>query len=661
MDEEIEQPEEGSAPEPVEDESAFGGFRPASQGAQTESRRRRPPAKERSRRRSKQGDQKDAVEVPDRGKQERERPDKPDRGKKKRERPDKPDRGKKKRERPDTDAEPSESSQAPRPRRDKKRRGRGRPEKPDPEPTEAVSDERRSPLGSFKGRVAVVEDTSVVLVEISDASAVSSVSLPVADSPGAALAAAAKAAGRKGVLVLVSDVEARSLGSDRAEDPGAARVQAALFASEHFGQEEAAALVGLLVMKPVVSDYQDALRALLRRGTRVVPVAACVPPNATAAVWVRIGRSRVDMTLVADGEVHDFHSVEGCGANRYREILGAGLDNESAQRQWCSDTADAIAGIPDTWTTHHLSDEPEIVLSGPILADPSIAGRLVPLVRTRTKLRAIEAPAAMAGLEGVAPTLAEPASAHAVTAALATGSQSRLEVSARVLGEQRRRVRRTAVAIAVCWLLVWAGLGWRSQRVGVSTEQELAAVEAHIAQTEAALAEAAVADSFDAERARALYEALAAPGPDWGRYLRWAHATDHPLVLDRSGQATATIQIEAASVEEILHLRITALEWLDCFARAVFDRQGFARSSSRGVQLTTPLPLTGSSGERIRLEPESAVWGVNPIAPIDGTAQPVVEDAALEGPAVLARDDGRVCGPSPPHIRGISDRPEQGT
>ena len=154
---------------------------------------------------------------------------------------------------------------------------------------------------------------------------------------------------------------------------------------------------------------------------------------------------------------------------------------------------------------------------------------------------------------------------------------------------------------------------------------------------------------------------LATPGPDWGRYLRWAHATDHPLVLDRSGQSTATIQIEAASVEEILHLRIAALEWLDCFARAVFDRQGFARSSSRGVQLTTPLPLTGSAGQRIRLEPESAVWGVNPIAPIDGGAQTPAEDVALDGPAPLTRDDGRDCGPSPPHIRGVSDQPEQGT
>ena len=642
MIEETEQPEEGPTPEPTEEESAFGEFRPAPQGTRKDFNRRRPRAKKRNRRRSKKQEQHDA--------------------------PDKPDR-KKKREQKDATAEPDEvppdevppdklPETSERPRRDKKRRRR-RERQEKPEPPETPPDERQSPLGSFKGRVAIVEDTSVTVVEISDASAMSATSLPAAAGHAEALTAAAKAAGRKGVVVLASRVEARSLGSDRAEDPGAARVQAALFASEHFGPKEAAALVGLLVVKPEIGDYRDTLRTLLKRGTRVVPVAACVPASATAAVWARIGRSRVDLALVVDGEVHDVLSVEDGGADRYREMLDVGPDNESAQRQWCADTADAIAGFPQTWASR-LPDEPEIVVSGPIMVDPNVAGQLVPLVRTRTKIRTVEAPAAMAGLVGVSPTLGEPASAHAVTAALAAGSQSRLEVSASVLSEQRRRLLRAAVAIAACWVLVWAGLGWLSQRAGQSTEQELAAVGVRIEQTEAALAEVEVADSFDAERARALYEALAAPGPDWGRYLRWAHTTDHPLVLDRSGQATATIQIEATSVEEILHLRITALEWLDCFARAVFDRQGFARSSSRGVQLTTPLPLTGSTGERVRLEPESAVWGVNPIAPIDGDALAAAEDVAQEGPAPLIRDDGRDCGPSPPHVRGLSDNPEQG-
>lgn len=634
MNEETDPTEEVSAPDPAEGESAFGEFRPAAPGARQEPERRRPPAKKRDRRRSKKPERHDARDKSGRGK---------------------------KGERHDTTPEPDEVPEAydklpeppKQPRRDKRRRRRRRQEKP--EVPETIPEEPQSPLKPFKGRVAIVEDSSVTVVEISDASAMSLMSLPAAASPAEALTAGAKAAGRKGLVVLASKVEARSLGNDRAEDPGAARVQAAVFASEHFGPEVAAALVGLLVIRPKSDDYEDALGALLKSRTRVVPVAACVPASATAAIWVRIGRSRVDMALVADGEVHDVHSVERCGADRFRELLDVGLDNESAQRQWCSDTADAIAGFPHIWTSR-LTGEPEIVVSGPIMADPSIAGRLVPLVRNRAKLRAVEAPAAMAGLESVSPTLAEPASAHAVTAALAAGSQSRFEVPASVLGEQRRRVLRAAVAIAACWVLVWTGLGWLSQRAGQSTEQELAAVEVRIAQAEAALAEVEVVDSFDAERARVLHEALAAPGPDWGRYLRWADATDHPLVLDRSGQSTATIQIEAASVEEILHLRITALEWLDCFARAVFDRQGFARSSSRGVQLTTPLPLIGSTGERIRLEPESAVWGVNPIAPIDGTA----EDVDSEGQAPLIRDEGRDCGPSPPHIRGLPDHPEQG-
>ena len=645
--EETDRPEEGSALEPAENESAFGEFRAVPEGTR------------RGRRRSKKQSQHVDPTEPDRQKKKRGQEDGTDRQKKKRKQEDGTDRQKKKRKQESKTIETAESPE--RSSRDKRRprRRRERLEKPDADSPEVAPDAQESPLRSFTGRVAIVEDSSVTTVEISDASVVSSTSLPAVASPAEALAAAAKAVGRKGVVVLASKVEARSLGSDRAEDPSAARTQAAVFASEHFGPGEAAALVGVLVVKPDIDDHQDTLRALLKRGTRVVPVAGCVPSSATAAVWVRIGRSRVDMTLVADGEVHDIHSVEDLGADRYRELLDA-LDNESAQQQWCSNTADAIAGFPHTWTTR-LTGEPEIVVSGPIMSDPNIAGRLVPLVRSRTKLRAIEAPAAMAGLAGLSPTLAEPASAHAVTAALAAVSQSRLAVSATVLGAQHRRVRRAAVAIAACWVLVWAGLGWVSQRAGLSTEQELAAVAARIAQTEAALADVEVADSFDAERARALYEALAAPGPDWGRYLRWAHATDHPLVLDRSGQSTATIQIEATSVEEILRLRITALEWLDCFARAVFDRQGFARSSSRGVQLTTPLPLTGSTGERIRLEPESAVWGVNPIDPIDGDAQSVTADAALEGPAPLIRDDGRDCGPSPPHIRGISDHSEQGT
>ena len=498
--------------------------------------------------------------------------------------------------------------------------------------------------------MAIVEETSVTVVEISAASAVSSTSLPVAASPAGALAAAAKAVGRKGVVVLASKVEVVNLGGDRAQDPGAGRIQAAVFASERFGENAVAALVGWLVVSPDVDDdYGEAIKTLLKGGTTIVPLVACVPSSTTGAVWVRIGRSCLDMTLVSDGEVRDVHSVEGYGTDHYRELLGASSDSDSALQEWCSDTATAISRFPPAWASL-LPVQPEVMVSGPVLIDPKLSGQLVALVRGRVKLRTVEASAAVAGLVSVAATLAEPACAHAVTAALAVGSRSRLEVPARVLGEQRRRAWRIAAAVAAGWVVVWAGLGWVSQQRGLSAKEELAATEAHIAQTESALAEMEAVVSFNPTQARERFEVLAEPGPDWGRYLRWADATDHPLVLDRSGQRTATIQIEAASVEEFLHQRIIALEWLDCFARAVFDRQGFARSTSRGVSFISALPLTGTTGERVRFEPEAAVWGVHPIEPIAGIAPP----APSEGPAPLDRDDGRDCGPSPSHIRGVS-------
>ena len=646
MPEEIDQPTENPAAEPAEaaelaeHESAFGGFRPAPEGTRRDFKRRSRPAKKR---------------------EGRSRP-----AKKREQNGSETKRDQRKaREQPDISAESDESSETvERPRRDKSRRKDRRErqrDKSDAELPGTAPDEAQSPLQSFHGRVAVVEDTSVTVVEISAAVVESCTSLPEADNPAEALVAAAKAAGRKGVVALASSVEAVNLGSDRAEDPSAGRIQAALFASEHFGEDAAAALVGWLVVRPGMDDdCWEALKTLLKRGISVVPVVGCVPAKAAGAVWVRIGRSRVDMTLVSEGAVRDVHSVMGHGSDRYRKMLESGLDRDSAQHQWCSDTATVIAEFPPAWTSL-LKVEPEVVMSGPVLADPNVSGRLVGLVRNRSKLLSVEAPAAMADLVGVSPTLAEPACAHAVTAALAAGSLSRLEVSARVLGEQRRRAWRAAVAVAACWVLVWAGLGWMSQRTGRSTEAELAAVEARIARAESVLANGEAADDFDYAKAEERYRTLAAPGPDWGTYLRWAHSTDHPVVLDRSGQSRASIQIEAASIEEFLHQRVAALEWLDCFARAVFDREGFARSTSRGVSFSSALPLTGAAGERIRFEPETAVWGVNPIEPIDGTAQPSTSDpVAPEGQeALLDRDDGRDCGPSPPHIRGLSGQIEE--
>ncbi|MYA40500.1 MAG: hypothetical protein F4Z31_01725 [Gemmatimonadetes bacterium] len=539
------------------------------------------------------------------------------------------------------------------------RKRRGRRKRPKDEPSTEEADTQRSPLDSFSGRVAIVEDSSVAVVELSAATAESSTSLPPAASFADALAAAGKAVGRKGVVVLASGVQAVSLGSDRAEHAGAGRVQAALFASEHFDPDSSAAQVGSLVVSPDIDDdSRDALRALLKRRMRVVPVVACVPGSTTGAVWVRIGRSRVDMTLVDRGEARDVHSVKGHGTERYRELLESSEDRDSAQQQWCSEAADAIAGFPRQWTDL-LRVEAEVVVTGPVLADAKLAGLLAALIRSRVKLRAVEGSAALAGLASVSPRLGEPACAHAVTAALAVGSQARLAVSSSVLNEPRRKVRRIVAAAVAGWVLVWTGLGWVSQQEGLSTEAELAAVNARIAQAEEALASEEALDDFNAAEAKERYELLAAPGPDWGRYLRWAHATDHSLFLDRSGQSTATIHIEAASVDEYLQQRITALEWLDCFARAVFDRQGFARSASRGVQFNAALPLTGTSEERIRFEPESAVWGVNPIDPIDGVAPPAgVEDAAPGSPASLDREAERDCGPSPPHVRGLSDQAE---
>ena len=113
--------------------------------------------------------------------------------------------------------------------------------------------------------MAIVEGTSVTVVEITAASAVSSTSLPAAASPAEALVAAAKAAGRKGVVALASKVKVVNLGGDRAQDPSAGRIQAAVFASERFGQDAVAALVGWLVVSPDVDDdYGETIKALLK-------------------------------------------------------------------------------------------------------------------------------------------------------------------------------------------------------------------------------------------------------------------------------------------------------------------------------------------------------------------------------------------------------------
>ena len=418
MTEEINQPEETSSADPaaavghIEDESAFGAFRPAPEGANRERTSRRQPVKKRERngrRRTKKRNQPDSPAKPDELK--------------------KPDR----RERT---SEPNESAEAPeRPRRDKgrRRRRRKRHKKLQTKLTDPATEETPSLLRSFSGRVAIVEDTSVAVVEISAASVVSSTSLPTSASPAEALAAAAKAAGRKGGIALASELDARSLGSERAENPNAGRIQAALFASERFGRDAIAALVGRLVVTPEIDDdCRDTLKTLLNRRTRVVPIVACVPDSSTGAIWVRIGRGCVDMTLVVEGEVHDIHSVRSHGADRYREMLDSGGDQAIIRQQWCSDTANVIARFPQAWASP-LTAEPEIVVSGPILTDPQIAGQLLALLRARTKLRTVEAPAALAGLVGVSPTLEEPACVYAVTAALAASSRSQLAVSAAVL------------------------------------------------------------------------------------------------------------------------------------------------------------------------------------------------------------------------------------
>ena len=145
------------------------------------------------------------------------------------------------------------------------------------------------------------------------------------------------------------------------------------------------------------------------------------------------------------------------------------------------------------------------------MVDPNLSGQLVALVRARVKLRTVEAPAAVAGLVSVSATLAEPACAHAVTAALAVGSRSRLEVPARVLSEPRRRAWRIAAAVAAGWVVVWAGLGWVSQQRGLSVKEELAATEARIAQTESALAGLEAADDFNPAQARERFAVLAEP------------------------------------------------------------------------------------------------------------------------------------------------------
>ena len=91
------------------------------------------------------------------------------------------------------------------------------------------------------------------------------------------------------MVALASKVEVVNLGGDRAQDPSAGRIQAAVFASERFGEDAVAALVGWLVVSPDVDDdYGETIKALLSR-TRIVPLVACVPSSTTGAVWVRIG------------------------------------------------------------------------------------------------------------------------------------------------------------------------------------------------------------------------------------------------------------------------------------------------------------------------------------------------------------------------------------
>lgn len=557
-------------------------------------------------------------------------------------------------------------SKAKRPKEQKRKKGKER----------AKAARRRG----LTGIAGVVDGTAVTIVSFADGAVASIQELDPAKDSAAAIADASRKVKASGRVVVACPVAAVSTGGVTEADADNARDMAeAQFCADRFGPTAPSLVAGRVALSPQKPETLVAGRRF--PDGRITLAAACVPASEIRdLIWVRIGHNALDLGVVVDHVLEDWVSIPSHGVAALDTMLhAADTSREEVLDQWATAIAHQVATAIPEWGTR-LVRPPMLLMDGPALTNRQAAGLLLRRIREQTNLPVREAPPGDVGIVDAGEAAAAPA-AHAVLAALALSAPT-LRRPVLVLNAARRRARRTLVAVVVSWMCVYSAMLafsiWTGNTLTAATKVE----DERAAAAEADIAEWGDTNSGAAREGRDRIidrsTHLDVGSPDWEAYLRWAEATDHALGLDRSGQANASIVIEATSLPDAIRQQREAVGWLDCFAKRVFSAIGYARTAA-GLPLEAPLPVTdGRAGYIAKLE-LGAEFGINDSDGMSGvdvagllgvvTLAPVTEpsaDAGLDGsgaqeiqPAVVApeRDEDRDCGPPPETIQGETDDP----
>lgn len=436
----------------------------------------------------------------------------------------------------------------------------GRPKRATGAPAGGVPGMRRPPLA------VMVDGTRVTEVRFKSGEAVS-----VSEHDhGTELEAVSAAASKRGsrLLVWCGAVSARvARPVDASEHPDATGLADALYLQKVFGEGQPAAMSGAVAISPDMPG--DVAELIASRRPQMVVSGMCVGLD-DEGIWLRVGRSIVEATLVHDGQISGW--TELCkGLDSVAEQIARGRAAQRARTDLAErvvlETRRAIMQWQRTRTV-----PPSIWLHGPG-GDP--AGEVHQALLAHSGCRVALPSAGTAAAAGAAQhTLLLPTAARSLAA-------PRLQQPVRVLkqaskGKQRLALKVTAAAVAVLGVMAAvAALQGQSvkQRIDRATRElnqlqddpQTAAGKQLVAEAEA------VADL--------VARLSGSDSPNWEMLFALAerfrgYAEDDELTVQSDRQQTAITLSVPGGVEDLAEV----LDEMDAWAEAIYGPGAYSAS-----------------------------------------------------------------------------------